>query len=235
MIYPRRGAVLVAGLVLAVYAWLYYATPLSILPSGPEGVPRRALFLTFLLRPDDLVQQWLGSPAAPAFLDRLPVLLLAGGVFALATGLGWVAIRLLKADRGLSRLERFVFSAGVGLNLVSTYVLAMGLLGGMNRWLLFYLPVAITLAAIVWLYRQAVSSEVPRQDSQVPSDADASKQMHAACQTDDEKRALAEDVAAKAVASIRRTTLIHRRAEYCTNLQLLLQASFLPFPTPPQW
>ncbi|NLX95400.1 MAG: hypothetical protein GXY83_04420 [Rhodopirellula sp.] len=170
MIYPRRGAVLVAGLVLAVYAWLYYATPLSILPSGPEGVPRRALFLTFLLRPDDLVQQWLGSPAAPAFLDRLPVLLLAGGVFALATGLGWVAIRLLKADRGLSRLERFVFSAGVGLNLVSTYVLAMGLLGGMNRWLLFYLPVAITLAAIVWLYRQAVSSEVPRQDSQVPSD-----------------------------------------------------------------
>ncbi len=153
MHYQRLVPVFPAGLILAIYAAVYYATPLSVMPSGPEGVPRRTLLLTYLLRPDDLVREWLGSPPALAVLDRLPVLLLAAGIVGMAAALGRLAIRLVGADRGLDGLERFVFSAGVGLNLVSTYILAVGLAGWMNAMTLFYVPAAAAVGAAAWMYR----------------------------------------------------------------------------------
>ena len=55
------------------------------------------------------------------------------------------------AQLGLTRLEVFVFSAGVGLNILSTWVLLLGLFGLLSRFWLFTLPARLTLLAAAGL------------------------------------------------------------------------------------
>ena len=147
---------------ITAYAFLYYATPVLEL-AGRDGPPlRRAFFLLYLLRPDDLLRDWMGDGQTASLVDRLRVLLLAGGIGVYAASLGWLAMEWTGAGQRLTRLERFVFSAGVGLNLVSTLVLLAGLLGGLNCLLAFTLPAAATLAGIAWIFwrgRRAPAAE----------------------------------------------------------------------------
>lgn len=167
---------------LAVYVFLYYTTPVWEI-SGRDGPPPRwAVFLLYLLRPDDLLRDWLGVPTelakqaefrlddwlrawrAASFADRVPVLLLAGGIGAFAASLGWLAMALTGAGRGLTRLERFLFSTGVGLNLVSTYVLLAGLLGWIDNLLAIAVPAAVTLAGTAWTFwRGMQAARIDRQ------------------------------------------------------------------------
>ena len=112
---------------------------------------RRAYFFTWLLLPDELLAQWGGTPSEFAVLDRIPVLAIAGVIVAYAFILGWLLMTLLRVDRGLARLETFVFATAVGLNAVSTYVLLVGLLGLCRNVLMFVVPAALTLAAAAWL------------------------------------------------------------------------------------
>jgi hypothetical protein len=146
---PVRIVLWLSGLV--AYVALFYAAPLS----STGGESRRVVLLSYLLVPDLLAADWFGGVpgcGSPEFslADRFPVLLIAGTILAFGWILGWLMMALCGADRGLSRLEGFVFAAAAGLNLVSTCVLAAGLLGGLRRGA-FVAPAVLTLAAAAGL------------------------------------------------------------------------------------
>jgi 4-amino-4-deoxy-L-arabinose transferase-like glycosyltransferase len=122
---------------------------------------RRVAFLSYLLLPDVLASGWFGAPAEFSLADRLPVLLIAGVILAYAWSLGWLLMALVGADRGLTRLENYVFSTAIGLNAASTYVLAAGLLGGLHNPLVFSVPAAITLAVAGRLRWRRVLAQWP--------------------------------------------------------------------------
>ncbi len=169
----KRPRVLLLGLVaylLFVYGYLllFYSSPLpSLKDKTGEGWTRLALLIGLVRqvvrRPGDLLQDWFGAPGEFALFDRLPVLLIAGIILGCAAALGWLLMALCRADRGLTRLESFVFSMAVGLNVVSTYVLAVGLLGWLGNPLVFAVPAALALAAAGRLrWRRALAA--PAED-----------------------------------------------------------------------
>ena len=82
---------------------------------------------------------------------RRNMLFLAGSILAVGFCTGWLLMRALRIDRGFTRLETLVFSMGVGLNAVSTYVLAVGLLGWLNRSLAFVLPGLAVAGLAGWM------------------------------------------------------------------------------------
>ncbi len=114
---------------LAGYLVLFFASPLPSLRHDDGSSWRRAEFFQFLLVPEVLVAQWFGDGAALGIADRLPVILGASGLLGVSAAAGWIVLRLLRAHCGLTRLETLVFAVAVGLNLLSTYLLAVGLLG----------------------------------------------------------------------------------------------------------
>jgi hypothetical protein len=165
---------------LGVYLVLFYATRMpsleSVLPGadGTQGVFRRWNFLTLLLLPDILFEGWFGSPPEFALGDRLPVLALAGVIVAAATSAGWLLLKACRAERGLTGLEVFVFSTAVGLNVLSTYVLVVGLLGWLRYGLVFAVPIGLVVVAAGWLRFKQTSkpksepgrhASAPRNDS----------------------------------------------------------------------
>lgn len=109
--------------------------------------PRKLLALRWLLIPDVVVMDWQGGDSPdPGVLDRIPILLAAGLILLVSYWTGRPVLDAVAVAQRLTRLERTLFSLGVGLNLWSLYVLAVGLGGGLqNRWLLFapVLPVLI--------------------------------------------------------------------------------------------
>lgn len=138
-----RQALAICGfcLLLAGYLALYCGTHL-----GGTGFSRFDLLRFRLLLPEQSAASWFGSPASFSLLDRAPIAALAALIIAVGWMLGTLMLALLRADRGLSRLDRIVFACGVGLNTISLYVLAVGLAGCLSRaWLLT--PAAAVLAA----------------------------------------------------------------------------------------
>jgi len=143
---------------LAVYLLLFYAAGLPSLGDWGDGLISRGEFLfVVLFRFDEVLGSWFGRPGDLLLLDRLPVLAIAGVILAWAASLGWLLMTLSGADRGLTRLEVLFFSTAVGLNIVSTYVLLVGLLGLLGNRAVFAVPAALTLAAAasIWLRRKA--------------------------------------------------------------------------------
>ena len=104
--------------------------------------------------PEELAQAWFGTPAEFSLVDRLPVVLVAVVILAWAAVLGWLALVGLRVARGLTRLETFVFSIAVGLNMISTYVLAVGLAGWLHGRAVFLAPAAATFALVGWLWHK---------------------------------------------------------------------------------
>jgi hypothetical protein len=179
MRYFRNTAILIG---LAVYLTAFYATPLPDVPDD-AGQPmwRGKLLMLLFLRPDDwLFSHWFGSPPQFSLVDRLPVLFVAGLILSWAATLGWLLMVLCRlcgpgVSPGptraggtpalqlggtpaphLTRLETFVFALAVGLGAVSTWVLAMGLLGRLDRTWTFIVPAVATflIAACVWYRRR---------------------------------------------------------------------------------
>lgn len=151
---PFRSFFVVVG--LTVYGAAFYATSLvDFRTDDGEPMSRLGLLVQLLLRPDDwLWPNWFGDPPGFTILDRLPVALTATAILAWAALLGWLANVLVRAGRQLSRLETFVFSTAVGLSLLSTWTLLLGLFGVMDRWRLVVAPMAVTLAASVGVWRR---------------------------------------------------------------------------------
>ena len=161
--------------LLIGYAAAFYATPLPDV--GGQPMWRIDLLGQLLLRPDDLLfSNWFGTPPQFSLADRLPVLLVAGAILLWAWAAGRLALRglfafgrrrtdilicqLSAADLSplpsplspllLTRLETFVFSVGVGLSILSTWVLLLGLFGLLDRTWTFAVPAALTLLAAGW-------------------------------------------------------------------------------------
>ncbi len=141
---------------LAVYWVLFYASKLPSLGNwGEDLISRGELLFVVLFRFDDFAAVWLGGPGESSLWDRVPVLAVAGAILGCATVVGWLVMRLCRANRGLTRLETFLFSTAVGLNVVSTYVLLVGLVGLVRNVFVFAVPAVLTLGAAgsIWLRR----------------------------------------------------------------------------------
>ena len=142
---------------LAAYAGAFFAVRMPSVEdamarstdpqSGEQIVFRRGEVFRYLLFPDELWESWSGSPREFSLADRLPLLAVAGLIVAWAAALGWLLLVAIRADRGLTRVETLVFSTAVGLNAVSTLVLAMGLCGWLHPRAVFLAAATITVAA----------------------------------------------------------------------------------------
>ncbi len=95
-------------------------------------------------------------------LDRILPFSVSLGVFAVAGMLGYVILAALRIDRETTGLEQLFFSAAVGLNLLSTWTLAVGLLGGLGNRLWLLAPVPVILAAFFLAVRQRRWARPPR-------------------------------------------------------------------------
>jgi 4-amino-4-deoxy-L-arabinose transferase-like glycosyltransferase len=146
----RTHILVLAGLIL--YLVLFCAVRLPSLEQVTGGEFRRVDYFWLLLLPEDLVGGWFGSPPEFSLVDRVPVLAVAGLIFGCAFSLGWLLLSALRVDHVLSRLEVFVFSAAAGLNLLSTYVLLVGLFGLLDEVFLLAVPGAAPFVAAAWLF-----------------------------------------------------------------------------------
>jgi hypothetical protein len=151
---------------LAGYLVPFFATRLPSLESRFGHVWRRIDFLQFLLIPEVVLEGWFGSPPKFALLDRLPVLAIAGAILACSLGLGWLVLAACRVPRRLGRLESLVFSTAAGANVLSTYVLLVGLCGWLGSRLVLVPPAVLALGAAVcwWLRRARESAEAVAQE-----------------------------------------------------------------------
>jgi hypothetical protein len=136
---------------LAAYLVLFYSTRLPTVEELTGRTCRRFVYFTYLLLPDELMKDWFGKPADFALADRLPVLAVAGAVVAMGLSAGWLLLRAARADRGLTRLEIFVFSLAVGLNVLATYVLLAGVVG-LLQLAVMAVPGLLTVATALGLW-----------------------------------------------------------------------------------
>ncbi|REK12351.1 MAG: hypothetical protein DWQ37_12365 [Planctomycetota bacterium] len=121
-------------LTLACVGLLGYVAVFFYAPLASSGKAERGEFLwTSILRPDDLVRAWIAGATWQGIVDRAVIAAVAAGIFAVVMAAGWTCLRLLRVDRVVTRAEMFVFSAGVGMNLVSLATLLLGLAGWLNR------------------------------------------------------------------------------------------------------
>lgn len=136
---PRlpRGAWAALGWVLAaVYGAVFLRQPIAEeLKMDGAAVSRAAFVLGSLLYPEGLVDSWLDAGRLPVgILDRLPVAVatLLWLSLAAVAGLPVVDRVLVRAPSRAVRLERISWAALVGLALLSTVTLLVGLAGGLH-------------------------------------------------------------------------------------------------------
>lgn len=147
----RSVPVLAAIGAITLYLAVFLATEIPDLTRATGKTFLRADFFRFLLLPEDLAECWCGTPLEFSILDRVPVLLVAGLMLAWAAALGWMLLRLVGADRGMTPLETLVFSSAVGRNAVSSLVLAAGLAGWLRAPAVFIAAAVATWALAGWL------------------------------------------------------------------------------------
>ena len=151
---PPRSNLLLIGVLagLAIYLLLFLASAYDW--SGKHEITRAGWILPQILLPDEIVGSWLQSPRDLLLADRILPVSVALGVWLVAGMAGYLALIALQIDRRLSVLEQVFFAEAVGLNLVSTYTLAVGLIGGLHSRLCFLLPTFVIVMAFVWLLRR---------------------------------------------------------------------------------
>jgi hypothetical protein len=150
-----RSAAILIG--LAAYAVAFYATSLpSLLDNAGQPLSRFGMLWQLLWLPEKcLFPNWFGASPQFCLVDRLPVIFVAAVIMIWAAAVGWLVLRILfrvpLSRCVLSRWEVVVFSIAVGLNVLSTWVLLLGLLGVMDRMWMFTAPAIATLVAVGWL------------------------------------------------------------------------------------
>jgi 4-amino-4-deoxy-L-arabinose transferase-like glycosyltransferase len=146
---------------LAIYVLLFYAARMpSLAAPAANAAPRRIVVLTrSVLLLDEVVGAWFGKPPEFSIADRLPIVVFATATLFVAGAAGWLLIALIGAGRGLDRMERTVFSLGVGLSAVSLYVLAVGLCGGLHSRAAFFVPAGIVFVIFMPLWTRGRRSK----------------------------------------------------------------------------
>lgn len=143
-----KGPLFPVVIFLAVYSLIFLVTPIP----GPEDSSRGLLLANTLILPDSVLEDWLGDPPAFALIERLQVIGIAALGLAPITLAGWLLLGFLRAERGLTRLERVFFSACLGMGATSLYMLVIGLLGQLQNRGAVLAPTAIVCvaAAVRW-------------------------------------------------------------------------------------
>jgi hypothetical protein len=134
-------------IAIAVYLALYYWTPLAVNLPDSQGVLRRGQVLASLFFPDEILPYWFEGASWHALAERAGILAASAAMLLVAAAAGWICLHSLSLDRHLTRLETFVFSCGVGLNVTSLATLALGLCGVMSPWVLGLIGLAVVAAA----------------------------------------------------------------------------------------
>ncbi len=147
---PIRTIVqIVAFLALGFYWLLFLSQPLF----EGSAEPNRGLFvMSMMLYPEGyFVNSWTDNGRLPlAFLDRLPILAATSIWLALAILIGWPWCKRLgdigsHVGKGSTLIVQLSLSCLVGLALLSTLTLVVGLVGGLhNRW-----PLLIGIAILI--------------------------------------------------------------------------------------
>ncbi len=161
---PRSNGLLFAVLAgFVVYLVLFLVSPYEW--SGEHNITRAGYVGASLLLADEMLGAWFHSPSDMLLLDRIVPLAAAFAISAVAGMLGYLALASLRIERRLSTLETVFFAEGVGLNLVSTYTLAVGLAGGLHHRLWFTAPAVVVAAIWAWIvrcrHRQGTSHTLP--------------------------------------------------------------------------
>lgn len=147
----KRIAPPVVLLGVGVYLLLFYGLT-ATLDTGAASIRRVDLLWVYLLLPEELIGAWFGSPPSFALFDRLGILAVATGMLAWSFCTGWLLLLLLRVEKIMTPLETFVFSTAVGLNVLSTYVLLVGLLGLSRSFGALALPAILAPAVALWLF-----------------------------------------------------------------------------------
>jgi hypothetical protein len=139
---------------LAVYFAAYWLWPIS----GSMGQAlRRGHFWLSLVLGDDTFARWFEGCSWTSLAQRGHLLAIAAGILLVAIAAGWMCIRFARIEQMLTRLERGVFSAAVGLNLISLITLALGL-AGLLRWNVFVAFGALLVCAAAALFLLGLKS-----------------------------------------------------------------------------
>src|SRR5262245_47948100 len=112
------GLLIATIAALGAYLVAFYAWPFASLCQVGHSW-HRWQFWALLLLPDELVRHWISDISTAAIMQRAVILTATGTIVGVSLLSGYVALRALKLDLALDRVERLVFAAGVGLNLVS--------------------------------------------------------------------------------------------------------------------
>ena len=175
-------AVVMGGLI---YLCLFYGSSLPSLARLGEGqfeIRRGPYLVQSMLLMDEVAAGWFGDPPQFEVLDRLPILVVATMLVASGGALGWLVLTGAGMTGRLNRLETLVFSAGVGLNLQSLWVLGLGLAGQIqNRWWLVVGGLLLLAATMYLAWKRSnrwlgpdqsrFRSAQPRARERVPSAA----------------------------------------------------------------
>lgn len=137
---------------LAVYELLFLASPLLCVKK--LGFTRGGWIAHWSLLPDEMIGLWFQSPSDLLLLDRLLPLAVSLAILSVAGMAGYLGLVALRIDRKLTVLEQCFFAEAVGLNVVSTYTLAVGLLGGLHNRVWFIAPAIVVVAGFGWSVRR---------------------------------------------------------------------------------
>ena len=125
---------------LAIYLLYFYSVKLGETSSN-ESFSRLSIQRLLFANPGSFFSDWTGGDTALcSVVDRIPIISSVVAILLAAFVVGRLALHLVRVDKLLNRLEVFVFAEGVGLSCLSSFTLAIGLIGGLHRLLFFVVP-----------------------------------------------------------------------------------------------
>ncbi|MGN6548061.1 MAG: hypothetical protein ACTHK7_23705 [Aureliella sp.] len=153
----------------AAYAFAFLRLPVAEgLTIDGEAVSRAGFLIGSLLYPEGFVDYWFDQGRLPAgFLDRAPIALGTVLWLALAGAIGLPLVERVLPARVLTgpgwalRIEQFSWAALVGLALLSTATLLVGLAGGLHSRVPLLVAIGLLAALLYgwsWLERRKTTS-----------------------------------------------------------------------------
>ncbi|MDR1269607.1 MAG: hypothetical protein LBK82_08785 [Planctomycetaceae bacterium] len=126
---------LLITLGIAVYCWLFFATPFEPYEGLSDVTWTRFSFFSYLLLPDEYFAAWVGLDGTVSLADRFSIFVTTFVCFMAASGYGWflLSLPLFKFRETISRLEHWLLSTIVGLSFCSLIIFCFGLCGNLNN------------------------------------------------------------------------------------------------------
>jgi hypothetical protein len=159
------AARIATGLWLVGYLAVYWMWPLPAGMQNSEQTLRRAHQWLSVFLADEMFARWFDSATLEGLSSRVQILFWASGIFAAAVAAGWMVIRQLRLAERFTCAESIVFSAAVGLNLVSLFTLFCGLEGLLAREVFLSAAAVVVAAAAILAWRDRAASCCQVSDS----------------------------------------------------------------------